>query len=321
LKIQAPFGFVTSCYEGDKFMVQATLGSMRHYCPDVPICLIVDGNVDVSDIQKVYDLIVLRVANLPNQDMKSLIARSTRSKLAGMWEGPFEHFVWMDSDAIAWGDFTRVIDRNLDFEIFWSDEVSLPADAQEIPPWLPHFYFDPNKLKSFDPGFEWRGLPYFCDGVFAAKRNAFSFEEFQEVFSWSQTAASPWAKDFVCQPFVNYLVQSKKQKGQIKVGRSDLQYLTRHVGDQEISEELANSRWRFPKEINRPRAVHFCGRKPLIQNRRSDGKAFTIARLEHYRKTRGEFGAWAAVLNEERKILQKRVVGKIRKKLRIAGCL
>src|SRR5437867_2937917 len=30
-------------------MVQATLASMRHYCPDVPICLTVDGDFAVSD--------------------------------------------------------------------------------------------------------------------------------------------------------------------------------------------------------------------------------------------------------------------------------
>jgi hypothetical protein len=47
VKVQAPFGFVTGCHAGDKFMVQATLASMRHYSPDVPVCLVVDGDFDV----------------------------------------------------------------------------------------------------------------------------------------------------------------------------------------------------------------------------------------------------------------------------------
>ena len=59
MKVQAPFGFVTGCHAGDKFMVQATLSSMRHYCPNVPICLTVDGDFDVSDLKKQYDLICL----------------------------------------------------------------------------------------------------------------------------------------------------------------------------------------------------------------------------------------------------------------------
>ena len=46
MKVQAPFGFVTGCHAGDKFMVGATLASIRRYCPDVPICLTVDGDFD-----------------------------------------------------------------------------------------------------------------------------------------------------------------------------------------------------------------------------------------------------------------------------------
>ena len=65
MKVQAPFGFVTGCHAGDKFMVQATLASMRHYSSDVPVCLVVDGDFDVSDLVKEYDLIVLRVSELP----------------------------------------------------------------------------------------------------------------------------------------------------------------------------------------------------------------------------------------------------------------
>ena len=160
VKVQAPFGFVTGCHAGDKFMVQATLASMRHYCPDVPICLTVDGDFDVSDLEKEYDLIVLRVSELSSETMRKLVSGSGRAKLAAMWEGPFEFYVWLDSDAIVWGDFTPQVRTDVDFQIFWS-EISIPADATEIPPWLPHFYFDPQKLKRFDPEFDWRGHAVF----------------------------------------------------------------------------------------------------------------------------------------------------------------
>lgn len=55
MKVQAPFGFVTGCHTGNEFMVQATLASMIYYCPAVPICLIVDGVFDVSDLVREYD--------------------------------------------------------------------------------------------------------------------------------------------------------------------------------------------------------------------------------------------------------------------------
>ena len=85
-----------------------------------------------------------------------------------MWEGPFEFYVWIDSDAIVWGDFTPQVRMDVDFQIFWS-EISIPADATEIPAWLPHFYFDPVKLRELDCDFDWRGHPYFSAGVFACR--------------------------------------------------------------------------------------------------------------------------------------------------------
>jgi hypothetical protein len=69
VNVQAPFGFVTGCHAGDKFMVQAALASMRHYCPEVPICLVVD------DLEGEYDLIALRVSELSSEDMPNLRCR------------------------------------------------------------------------------------------------------------------------------------------------------------------------------------------------------------------------------------------------------
>ena len=224
MEVKAPFGFVTSCYSKDVFMVQATLASIKYYCPDVPICLIVDGNVDVAELEREYDLIVLRVADLPSAEMRQLIEGSTRSKLAAMWEGPFEFYVWMDSDAILWGDITPQLRTDVDFQIFW-DEISIPADAEQEPPWLSHYYFDLEKLKKFDPDFEWRGHPYFCDGVFACKRGAISFSRWAEVFQWRKHENDPWTKGFNCMPMMNYLVHSLGSRGEINVVWTDLQWV------------------------------------------------------------------------------------------------
>ena len=183
MKVQAPFGFVTGCHAGDKFMVQATLSSMRHYCPNVPICLIVDGDFDVSDLERDYDLIVLCVAELPSEPMRKMISGNYRAKLAALWEGPFEFYVWLDSDAIVWGDVTPHVRTDVDFQVFWS-EISIPSDAIEMPPWLPHFYFDPLKLHRFDPEFEWRGHAYFSSGAFACRRNAIPFVGPTSIAHW-----------------------------------------------------------------------------------------------------------------------------------------
>src|SRR5262245_49522341 len=232
--MQAPFGFVTGCHAGDRFMVQATLSSMRHYCPDVPICLTVDGDFDVSDLERQYDLMVLRVPELPSERMRKLIYGNYRAKLAALWEGPFEFYVWLDSDAIVWGDFTAQVRTDVDFQVFWS-EISIPPDAAEIPPWLPHFYFDPVALRQFDPEFEWRGHAYFSSGAFGCRRNAIPFEAWEKTDLWNQR--SPGLFGWGEMGTLNYLVYSMAQRNQLKIVVSDLQHIGGHHGTEELKQD------------------------------------------------------------------------------------
>ena len=220
-------------------MVGATLASIQHYCPDVPICLIADGDVDVSDLEEQYDLIVLRIDELPSQEMRALIAGSYHVKLAAMWEGPFERYVWMDSDAILWGDIRDKVREDLDFQIFWP-EISIPADAAEVPPWVAHFYFNVDDLKKLDPDFEWRGYPYFSAGAYACRRNAISFEEWAEVENWGQEC--PGLFQFGDQGIINYIVFAKSQRGEIKMDWADLQW-SRNFGFEKLKGKGADSGW------------------------------------------------------------------------------
>jgi hypothetical protein len=304
MKVQAPFGFVTGCHSGDKFLVQATLSSIRHYCPNVPICLTVDGDFDVSDLEKQYGLIVLRVSELPSEQMRKMMCGNYRAKLAALWEGPFEFYVWLDSDAIVWGDFTPHVRADVDFQIFWS-EISIPADAAEGPPWLPHFYFDPQKLRQFDANFDWSGHAYFSAGAFACRRNAISFRKWTEVESWEKQVPGLFAWGEM--GMLNYHVHSLTQRGEIKTAMSNLQHIWGHHGKQELVEDCRAAGWHFPKKIDRPRIAHFCGRKPFLFDRKAYSRPFTIARLEHHRSRHGELGAWFAVLQEDCQRLRTKV--------------
>lgn len=304
MNVQAPFGFVTGCHAGDKFMVQATLASIRHYCPDVPVCLVVDGVFDVSDLEREYNLIVLRVPELPSAEMRELIGGNYRAKLAAMWEGPFDFFVWLDSDAIVWGDFTPQIRMDVGFQIFWS-EISVPPDAKEIPPWLPHFYFDPEKLRQFDPRFEWRGLPYFCSGTFACRRNAIPFQRWVEAEAWNKQAPGLFAWGEM--GMLNYLIHSQMQRGELATVMTDLQHIWGHHGTAELRRDCPGAGWDFPKSIRRPRAAHFCGRKPSLLDFKAYSRPFTIARLAHHRRHHSNIGAWLAVLGEDLRVADKKI--------------
>jgi hypothetical protein len=310
VKVQAPFGLVTGCHAGDKFMVQATLASMRHFCPEIPICLVVDGNFDVSGLEREYDLIVLHVSELPLEQMRKIVSGNSRAKHAAMWEGPFEFYVWLDSDAIVWGDFTSEVRTDIDFQIFWS-EISIPADAREVPPWLPHFYFDPRKLRNFDPEFDWRGNAYFSAGVFACRREVIPFGKWMEVESWGEETPGLFGR-FDDQPLLNYFVHSMTQRGEIKSTMTDLQGIWGHHGKEELMKDCAATGWHFPKEIRRPRVAHFCGRKPFLFDRHTYSRPFTIARLEHHRRRQRGLRAWLALFDEDRQILASKVQRRVR---------
>ena len=291
-------------------MVRATLASLRHYCPDIPICLVVDGAFNVSDLQKDYGVIVLRISELPSGEMRRLIGGNYRAKLAAMWEGPFEFYVWMDSDAIAWGDFTPQVRRDLDFQIFWN-EISIPPDATEVPSWLAHFYFDWPQLQQFDPVFEWRGNAYFCSGAFACRRNVISFDEWNLIESWQRQAPNLFAWGEM--GMMNYLIHAMTQRGKIKSAISDLQHVWGHHGKTELEQDCAGNGWCFPKKIRRPRVAHFCGRKPFLFDRKAYSRPFTIARLEHHRRHHNNMGAWLAVINEEGGVLANKTWSRVKR--------
>ena len=292
-------------------MVQATLASMRHFCPEIPICLVVDGSFDISDLESEYGPIVLRVSELPSKEMRNLISGNGRAKLAAMWQGPFEFYVWLDSDAIVWGDFTPQVRTDVDFQIFWSD-IDIPADATQIPRWLPHFFFDPQKLRNFDPEFEWRGKAYFSSGAFACKRDAIAFERWLEAELWGNESAGLFG-DFYEQPLLNYFVHSMTQRGEIKSTMSDLQHVWVHHGKEELMKDCNGAGWHFPTQIRHPRVAHFCGRKPLLSDPKAYSHPFTVARLEHHRRRRSDLGAWLAIMNEEARVLVGKVKGRFRR--------
>jgi hypothetical protein len=291
-------------------MVQATLASMRHFCSTIPICLIVDGNFDVSDLEREYDLIVLKIPDIRSAQMRRLTTGSFHAKHAAMWEGPFEFYVWMDSDAIVWGDFISQVRTDVDFQIFWS-EISVASDALEVPSWLLHFYFDPEKLKQFDSEFEWRGLAYFSAGVFACRRDVISFEQYCNVEEWAHRG--PGLFSFGDMGMLNYLVHSKAQRAEIRVATSDLQHVWAHHGKDELIKDCNGNGWHFPKVIARPRVAHFCGRKPFLFDPKAYSRPFTIARLEHHRRYHHEFGAWAALLNEDLHVIFQKLERRVKR--------
>lgn len=294
-------------------MVQAPLASMRHYCPGTPICLVVDGDVDVRDLEEDYGVLVLRTSTLADPLMRRTLSGNYRAKLAALWEGPFERYVWLDSDAIVWGNFLPLLSQDADFEIFW-EETPWPNGSEQVPSWLPRYYFDPQLLKRFDPHFQWHGRSYFSSGAFAVRRNAIPFSAWIQAERWLEQCPGLFAWGEM--GILNYLVHALRDAKRLRVAQANLQHIWGHEGIDELAADCEASGWRFPKGITRPRVAHFCGRKPFTFDFRAYSRPFTIARLEHHRRRSGTLGAWWKIAMEDGRVLQKRVIRRVERLIR-----
>ena len=135
-----------------------------------------------------------------------------------------------------------------------------------------------------------------------------------EVEHWARTTPGLFS-DFGDMGPVNYLVHAKAQRDDIRVGAYDLQQIPDFHGSDELIADCSLCAWRFPRQVNRPRIVHFCGRKPYLFDRSAYSRPFTIARLEHHRKQHGEAGAWLAVLQEDGRVVVRKAKRRLRRLL------
>lgn len=309
------FGIVTACHKGDYHFVKATLASIKHFCPNVPICVIVDGDLDVSEIVAIYDPYILRTSEVSDSKIRELCSGSPRAKNFAMWFGPFDRYIWLDSDAIIWGDVVSALNwqDDEDFIVFWP----VPQEAAHKS-WLTHYYFDIELLQLYDPQFQWEWNPYFSAGAFACRKNAISLDDWLRCESWYLELPQLFSfLSFPDQGIINYLVFSLNQRGKLKLGQQDLQWIPSHRGFQETVRKFHPQGWLLPAQVESPYIIHFCGKKPYIHDPRSYSKPFSLARLQHYRYQRpgNFFSQIKNIAQEEINV----VLSKVKKKLSSDG--
>jgi len=203
-----PFGIVTACWSGDYFLAKATCASIRHFLRNVPICVIVDGDFSIQELIDIYNVQPLYLSQLSNPDLRKICPGSSRAKLAAMWEGPFERFLYLDSDAIIWGNILKEFElTDVDFVVMRPPSHGcLPKE--EVTKW----FFDVDQLLEIFPDFDWYNQPYFCAGAFAARKNCFSLTEYLKLENLAKQF--PNLFQFWDQGIVNYMVFSGSQRNQ-----------------------------------------------------------------------------------------------------------
>ena len=305
------FGIVTACHAKDYFMAKATCASIRYFMPDVPICVIVDGDFDITELQKIYGVIVMRTAEIRDARLREMCCRSTRSKLAAQWEGPFERYLWVDCDTVVLGDIVHAEPwGEADFWPMTSIEPGTVPDRN-----LRHYFLDPDEMKRIDAAFDANKHALFCDGAYVTRRGCLDLD--RTYYMWKKTQFLPhlfsWTK---CQGLTNYIVFSSESCGELSVRACDRQYIVPDHARLEFEQKFGVAAKLPPREFANPSVVHFCGVKPLIQNWYAPSSLFTAFRILHYSNVYGgrplaTFRSWAKILREEFQMLKPRLFRKL----------
>jgi hypothetical protein len=105
------FGIVIGCCETDIHYAKACLASIRYFLRDVPVCFLVDGPASLCDPIKKSDphVHVLSNDSLHNPWLRKACRGLGHTKMAALWEAPFDACLYLDADTCVWGDILSII--------------------------------------------------------------------------------------------------------------------------------------------------------------------------------------------------------------------
>lgn len=249
------FGIVIATCRTDIHFAQASYQSIRHFMgQDVPVCFVVDGNKSL--LGKLLN--DPHVSCITRETTKSLWLRQESfgwgtTKMVALFEAPFERFLYLDSDALPFGD-VRMLD---DVQYDMVTDCNRSLSDEEINFW----FFNTEKIGNYWLDFDWKKYRdrYFCTGTYFTRKNIFSLENYREKLATAKQ--HPEVFNFGGEMgFLNLMIFYGVQKGDIKVKSLPYQIIPVDHSDDELRTRY--SPVAVLKAITEPKVLHFCGRKP-----------------------------------------------------------
>jgi hypothetical protein len=177
-------------------------------------------------------------------------------------EGPFERFLFLDSDTILMGDLRERLFRGKagdDWDVF-IDRPMYDHGEKGVKNW----FFNTELLPVHYPSFDWRAYTrrYYCTGVWAAKRGVFPLEEYKAILLLRQAEPGLFYPGEM--GFLNFMIFQAEAEGRMKVADDEIQVI---VPDFTLDELKA--RWHIEQPpANVPPAqaavLHYTSVKPTL---------------------------------------------------------
>ncbi len=261
------FGIIITTYIGDFYLTKALLASIKMFMPDVPICIIQDGDFSLEDIKKVYRIThVIKKADVKDEFLRNNCFGSRCTNLVALEESPFEKFLYLDSDLVLWGNILE----NIDLDKF--DFIHNAPHEPYTEKVYKGQYFDYDRIFEHIEYFNWKESHFFNAGVFIAKRNVFTKSELEDlVMLWKRDKTLMPAEP---QGFLNILAFRDKEKQRIRVGEAHLQTVVPVIANSTL-EDTFQVQSDLPV-IKYNTIIHWAGIKPLMMNA---GKVFLAPEL------------------------------------------
>jgi hypothetical protein len=252
------FGIIITTYVGDFFLTKALLASLNHFMPHIPICIIKDGDFDIKKDIKNYNVVsVIEKKDIQNNFLRENCFGSRCTSMISFWESPFENFLFLDADIIAWGDITKGIDyKKFDF-IHNTPHEEYTDDIIKVQ------YFDFELIFNYINKIDYKKHHFFNSGVFFSRKGIFELEKFKILFNLQKQHPSIFGQG--PQGIINYMIFENVESGVINAGEHFLQEV---LGVFDINS--LHKKYFIQSGLNsiqNPVMLHWAGLKPFLNNR------------------------------------------------------
>jgi hypothetical protein len=320
-EIETRTGCVVLTSPFDWLFAKGCLASLRWFMPDLPVTLLIDGDVDSSAAERTYGLKTLRKADIPDPWLRKHSFGWGLSKMVAAWHAPFERFLYLDADTVIWGDLCSKVCTNT-HDVVWPIPKPFQGDPHD---YVDKWFFQPAGVEAHWPQFNWKdhAKHYACTGTFLMRRNCLKLERYQELMEIGKD--HPHLFKFGEMGLLNLMVFEAAQNGPLKVEQADFQVIF-----PDHPQDSLRQRFRFDglgnPVVNQgdEQVLHMPDKKPLMDNPECYSKPMTFFRLKYLEDTEGVRGDQAirrlALEDAEYHQLRRRFLG-AQKRRKILGLI
>lgn len=247
------FGIVIACFPGDAHFAQASYMSIRHFLgPDIPICFVVDGDPQcLGRVLTHAGVSTLCKNTISNQWLRDNSFGWGLTKMVAFYEAPFERFLYLDADALVWGNVLSYDDSAADMV---TDRQHSYTDSE-----INFWFFNTQKVEKLFGDFDWKSYrdKYFCTGTYFSRKGIFPLAEYQNLLGHMRSDPQLFA--FGEMGLLNFMIFRAAQHKNLWVTSKNYQVIPIDHSDTQLTDNYSPTVVGSP--VKRAAVMHFCGKK------------------------------------------------------------